>query len=282
MKKLGITVIIHTYNEEKNLKNCLESVKWADDIVLIDNYSDDRTVEIAKDYTERIFYIERTGLAEQARKFAVDQASNEWVLIVDADEMVPPMMKLKLESIVNEDLGDVVSIPHNNYFFGSKMERTGWGPLQDTHLRFYKKSYVNLSQKVHSEPEIAESARIFRITNHYEGFVHFNYFDVEQFIDKMNRYTSIEAEGLYDAGEDLNSRQLFFRVFGEFKLRYISFKGYKEGFTGLSMSLMMAAYRLSVLMKLKLMRSKKSKKPGSVVRKEYQKIADNIIDEYEK
>jgi len=282
MKKLTITVIIHTYNEEKNIKNCLESVKWADDIVLIDNYSNDRTVEIAARYTDRIFYIERTGLAEQARKFAVDQAQNEWVLVVDADEMVPPLMKLKLESIVNQDLGDVVSIPHNNYFFGSKMERTGWGPLQDTHLRFYKKSCVNLSQKVHSEPELSESARIFSITNPDEGFVHFNYFDVEQFIEKMNRYTSIEAVGLYKAGEDLNSRQLFFQVFGEFKLRYFSFKGYKEGFTGLSMSLMMAAYRLTVLMKLKLMRNYSSDKPRAEVRKEYQKIADSIIGEYEK
>jgi glycosyltransferase involved in cell wall biosynthesis len=281
MKKLGITVIIHTYNEEKNLENCLESVKWADDIVLIDNYSDDKTVEIATKYTDRIFYVERTGLAEQARKFAVDQALNEWVLIVDADEMVPQEMKQKLEFIVTEDIGDVVSIPHNNYFFGNKMERTGWGPHQDTHYRFYKKSHVNLSEKVHSEPEISEQSRIFKIENPDEGFVHFNYFDVEQFIEKMNRYTSIEAEGLFASGDDLNSRQLLLRVFEEFKLRYISFKGYKEGFTGLSMSLMMAAYRLTVLMKLKLMRNYGSKKPGVEVRKDYQKIADEIIKNYE-
>ncbi len=281
MKKQGITVIIHTLNEEKNLVNCLESVKWADDIVLIDNYSDDKTVEIAKGYTDRIFYHERVGFIEPARKFAVEQARNEWVLIVDADEMVPLKMKQKLESIVADDLGDVVSIPHNNYFFGSKMERTGWGPLQDTHYRFYKKSLVELSDKIHSDPVIAESARIISIEDPAEGFVHFNYFTVEQFVEKMNRYTSIEAEGLFDAGDDLNSRQLALRVFDEFKLRYISFKGYKEGFRGLSMSLMMAAYRLTVLMKLKLMRNYSSKKPEGEVRKDYQKIADGIIEEYE-
>jgi glycosyltransferase involved in cell wall biosynthesis len=281
MKNQGITVIIHTLNEEKNLVNCLESVKWADDIVLIDNYSDDKTVEIAKSYTDRIFYCERVGFIEPARKFAVEQAKNEWVLIVDADEMVPLKMKQKLESIVADDLGDVVSIPHNNYFFGSKMERTGWGPLQDTHYRFYKKSLVELSDKIHSDPVIAESARIISIEDPDEGFVHFNYFTVEQFVEKMNRYTSIEAEGLFDAGDDLNSRQLALRVFDEFKLRYISFKGYKEGFRGLSMSLMMAAYRLTVLMKLKLMRNYSSKKPQKEVRKDYQKIADGIIEEYE-
>jgi glycosyltransferase involved in cell wall biosynthesis len=281
MNKQGISVIIHTLNEEKNLLNCLESVKWVDDIVLIDNYSDDKTVEIAKSYTDRIFFCERMGFIEPARKFAVEQAKNEWVLIVDADEMVPLKMKQKLESIVADDLGDVVSIPHNNYFFGSKMERTGWGPLQDTHYRFYKKSLVELSDKIHSDPVIAESARIISIEDPDEGFVHFNYFTVEQFVEKMNRYTSIEAEGLFDAGDDLNSRQLALRVFDEFKLRYISFKGYKEGFRGLSMSLMMAAYRLTVLMKLKLMRNYSSKKPQKEVRKDYQKIADGIIEEYE-
>jgi glycosyltransferase involved in cell wall biosynthesis len=280
MKKQGITVIIHTLNEEKNLVNCLESVKWADDIVLIDNYSEDKTVEIAKRYTDKIFYYERMGYIEPARKFAVEQALNEWVLVVDADEMVPMKMKQKLESIVSDDLGDVVSIPHNNYFFGSKMERTGWGPLQDTHYRFYKKSFVKLSDKIHSNPGILESARIVSIEDPDEGFVHFNYFDVEQFVDKMNRYTSIEAEGLFDVGDDLNTRQLALRVFDEFKLRYISFKGYKEGFRGLSMSLMMAAYRLTVLMKLKLMRNYNSKKPQKEVRKDYQKIADRIIKEY--
>ncbi|UTB34097.1 MAG: glycosyltransferase family 2 protein [Methanobacterium sp. ERen5] len=247
----------------------------------MDNYSEDKTVEIANGYTDRIFYYERVGFIEPARKFAVEQALNEWVLIVDADEMVPLKMKQKLESIVADDMGDVVSIPHNNYFFGSKMERTGWGPLQDTHYRFYKKSLVELSDKIHSDPIISESARIISIEDPDEGFVHFNYFTVEQFVDKMNRYTSIEAEGLFDAGDDLNTRQLALRVFDEFKLRYISFKGYKEGFRGLSMSLMMAAYRLTVLMKLKLMRNYSSKKPQTEVRKEYQKIADKIVGEYE-
>lgn len=282
MKKLPISVIIHTLNEEKNIENCLESVKWADDIVLIDNYSEDKTVEVASRYTDRIFYYERMGYIEPARKFAVEQASNEWVLIVDADEMVPKRMKQKLGTIVEEDQGDVVSLPHNNYFYGKKMEKTGWGPLQDTHYRFYKKSYVTLSDKIHSDPKISESARILNIENAEEGFVHFNYFDVEQFIEKMNRYTTIEAEGLYESGEDLNSRQLALRVLEEFKLRYVSFKGYKEGFTGLSMSFMMAAYRLTVLMKLKLMRNYSSKKPREDVRKDYQKIADKIIGDYEK
>jgi glycosyltransferase involved in cell wall biosynthesis len=281
MNKLPISVIVHTLNEEKNIRNCLESVKWADEVLLIDNYSDDKTVEIAQGYTDKIFYCPRMGFAEPARKFAIEKASNEWVLILDADEMVPFQMMNKLVTIINDDAGDVVSIPHNNYFFGHLMQYTGWGPIQDMHFRFYKKSYVVHSGKIHSEPVIDETARIISIEKPEEGFIHFNYMDVEQFIDKMNRYTTIEAKVLYDANEDLNSRQLFLRIFDEFKLRYISFKGYKEGFTGLSMSLMMAMYRLSVYMKLKTMRNCNSNDPRTTVKGEYQKIADKIMDEYE-
>lgn len=281
MNKLQVSVVVHTLNEEMNIRNCLESVRWADEIVIIDNYSDDKTVEIAGDYTDKIFFYERTGLPEHARKFAIDKTSNEWVLIVDADEMVPVKMMRRLESIVVDDSADVVSIPHSNYFFGHLMQYTGWGPMQNLHNRFYKKSYVEINSKVHSEPVIAENARLISIESPEDGFIHFNYMDVEHFIDKMNRYTTLEAKLLYDAGEDLNSRQLVLRIFGEFKLRYISFKGYKEGFTGLSMSLMMAMYRLSVYMKLKNMRNCKSTDPRAEVRKEYQEIADKIREEYD-
>ena len=280
MNKLKISVVVHTLNEENNIRNCLESVKWANEIIIIDNYSDDKTVDIARVYTDKIFSYERTGLPEHARKFAISKTSNEWVLIVDADEMVPVQLMKKLESIVVDDEADVVSIPHSNYFFGHLMQYTGWGPMQNLHYRFYKKSYVEVNNKVHSEPVIAEDARLISIENPEEGFIHFNYMDVEHFIEKMNRYTTLEAKLLYDAGEDLNSRQLVLRIFGEFKLRYISFTGYKEGFNGLSMSLMMAMYRLSVYMKLKTMRNCKSNDPRTEVRKEYQEIADKIMDEY--
>jgi len=280
IKKLPVSIIVHTLNEESNITNCLESVKWADEIIIIDNYSDDRTVEIAKNYTNKIFSYERMGYSDPARKFAVEQTTNEWVLVVDADEMVPLKMKLRLQVIVEEDIADVVFLPHNNYFYGHKMQKTGWGPLQDMHNRFYKKSKVKIAVKIHSHPEPVESARLKTIDDPDEGFVHFNYIDVEHFIEKMNRYTTIEAKGLYEMNEDLNSRQLVLRIFGEFKLRYISFKGYKEGFNGLSMSLMMAMYRLTVYMKLKLMTTYKSNEPRNEVKKDYQKIADKIIEEY--
>lgn len=124
---MGISVLIHTFNEERNIRNCLETVKWADEIIIVDMYSDDKTVEIAKEYTDKIYFFERVGYVEPARQFALEKSTHEWILVVDADELVPLKLKNKLFEIMEKDLADVVFIPRNNYFFGRLMQGTGWG-----------------------------------------------------------------------------------------------------------------------------------------------------------
>ena len=84
---MKISVSINTFNEERNIKNCLESVKWADEIVIVDMYSTDKTVKIAKEYTDKIFYFENLGYADPAREFARNKTTNEWILDIDADEV---------------------------------------------------------------------------------------------------------------------------------------------------------------------------------------------------
>ncbi|MEL3933639.1 glycosyltransferase, partial [Aeromonas enteropelogenes] len=83
------------------------------------------------------------GYADPARQFALEQASNEWILVVDADELVPKILKDKLIEIMMSDQYDAVLIPHKNYFFGHLMKGTGWGPLQDMHVRFFRKNKVS-------------------------------------------------------------------------------------------------------------------------------------------
>lgn len=281
MGKLPVSVLVHTLNEEKNIRNCLETVKWADEIVIVDMYSDDKTVEIASEYTDKIFYHERMGYADPARQFGLEKASNEWVLILDADELVPLKLKRRLETIVKEDLGDIISIPHNNYFFGKLMRFTGWGPLQDTHHRFFKKECVFISDKIHSTFIEREDARIYEITDEKEGFIHFNYVDLEHFLEKLNRYTTIEARALYEANVDIKFRMVVNQIFSEFRKRYFKLQGRKEGFRGFSLSFLMGAYRLVIYAKLKLMKEYDSKTPATEIEKEYNKVALKIKSEYE-
>ncbi|MCD6364169.1 MAG: glycosyltransferase family 2 protein [Synergistetes bacterium] len=120
--KKGISAIVHTFNEEHNIRNCLESVKWADEIVIIDMYSEDKTVEIAREYTDKIYFFERKGYADPARQFGIDQASCKWILIVDADEMIPKRLSQRLKEIAEKDEADVVYIPRRNFLFGKPLK----------------------------------------------------------------------------------------------------------------------------------------------------------------
>jgi glycosyltransferase involved in cell wall biosynthesis len=283
---MKISVIINTFNEERNIKNCLESVKWADEIIIVDMYSDDKTVEIAKKYTDNIFFFERMGYADPARQFALEKASNEWILIVDADELVPLKSRDKLFYILKNDLADIVYIPRSNYFIGQQINEMGWGALQDIHPRFFKKDHIRFGDEIHDFYRIDENSRKYIIDNPQEGLIHFSYIDYEHYIEKaLNRYTSIEAENIFEGKKEKidlgnSSFAILFKLFREFTDYYIINKGYKDGFRGFSISFLAIMYSLMVYMKLKLMEEYNSKDTRELIMKEYQNTADKIISEY--
>jgi glycosyltransferase involved in cell wall biosynthesis len=280
---MGISVLIHTFNEEKNIRNCLETVKWADEIIIVDMYSDDKTVEIAKEYTEKIYFFERVGYADPARQFALEKATHEWILVVDADELVPLKLKNKLIEIMEKKLADVVFIPRNNYFFGRLMQGTGWGSLQDYQPRFFKKNFVSFSERIHDIYRINKDAKRYYINDPETGFIHFNYIDVEHFLDKLNRYTTIEAKNMFKGIKTaLNLGKLLLRFLIEILNRCIRKKGYKDGIYGFSLIILMIAYHTSSYLKYKIMKKFNTDNPREKILMEYNKIAKKIIEEYKK
>ena len=242
--KIPISILVHTLNEEKNIRNCLESIKWADEIVIVDMYSDDKTVTIAEEYTDKIFFHERMRYADPARQFGLGKATNEWVFQLDADELVPIILRDELIQIIEDDSADIVSVPRNNYFFGHLMENAGWGSLQDSHHRFFKKDFVFITPNIHSLHIEREDARYYEIKDSKVGVIH--------------------------------------QIYNEFKNRYLNQGGRKEGFRGFGLSFLMATYRVVTYMKLKLMKEYDSKKPREKIEDKYQKLADDIILEYNK
>src|SRR3989338_9752750 len=104
-QKAKITVLVPTYNEEKNIRDCLESVKWADEIFIVDSFSSDRTLEIAKEYTDRIIQHEYINSAAQ-KNWAIPQARYEWVLIVDSDERVTKELREEIEKVLSDSSDD--------------------------------------------------------------------------------------------------------------------------------------------------------------------------------
>lgn len=280
LSKVPVSVLIHTLNEEENIKNCLETVKWADEIILVDMYSEDRTIEIAKNYTDKTFFFERMGYADPARQFALEKASHEWVLIVDADELIPLSLKNQLISIMKNDTADVVFVPRKNYLFGHLMTGANWGSLQDTLPRFFKKNFMEFSSEIHNFSTIKENSRIYHMKDPEIGILHFSYTDFEDFVVRMNNYTTIEAKSMYKNNEEFKTSKLIVIMVYEFYSRIIKFKGYKDGFIGYVLALTMAFYRLSIFMKLRLMKKYETLNVTGKIKEDYEDLAAQIISEY--
>lgn len=252
-----ISVLINTLNEEKNLPYALRSVKpWADEIVVVDMYSTDRTVEIARDFGARVYFFERTGYVEPARKFAVDKATNEWILVLDADELVPLPLSQKLREIALFDLADVVSIPWSNHLLGASLSGTGWGPTQDRHLRFFKRGVLGFSSKIHSRFVPQPEARLYKLP-YSPGYavVHFNYVDITHFIEKLNRYTTVEALEAFDKKRTISPSRALLITLLEFANRYFRRGGFRDGWRGFYLAGLMAAYRWIMYAKLTQLRN---------------------------
>ncbi|MBP2657672.1 MAG: glycosyl transferase [Firmicutes bacterium] len=278
--KIPVSALVHTLNEEKNIKNCLECVSWADDIVVIDMHSEDKTVEIAKQYTDNVFLHERLQYADPARQFGLNQAKHEWVLVVDADELVPVKLRDRLLDIMRSEEYDAVSIPHCNYFFGHAMIGAGWGALQDKHVRFYRKQFMTYGTKVHGFAQLNSAARVYEIKEEDCAFIHFNYIDPEQFVEKLNRYTTIEAENAWDAHEPLNRARVVRRIIREITKRFIKKKGYKDGFQGFLLACLMAGYQASAALKRLLIEKYQTKDVREKILQEYSLIAQQEIEKY--
>ena len=117
--RVKISAVIHTYNSEKYLEECLQALVSLDEIVVCDMYSTDRTIEIAQKYGCKIIYHENVGFADPARNFAIDQTSGDWVLVVDSDEIIPPeLIKYLRERISKPDSPEVFIIPRKNILLG--------------------------------------------------------------------------------------------------------------------------------------------------------------------
>jgi glycosyltransferase involved in cell wall biosynthesis len=271
--------VINTLNEEERIGFALRSVKdWADEIIVVDMHSDDRTAEIAASHGARVLLHDRVGYADPARAYAVGQTTGDWILILDADELVQKPLSQRLLSIAAGDEADAVRIHWRNYLLGAPMGHTGWGPHQDSHARFFRRNTVDLKPDVHNFYRVKDGARVVDLGSDPSlEIVHFNYLDVEHFVEKMNRYTSIEAAAIAARGEKTGRGRAMVRAGREFIGRYLRRGGYKDGWRGFYLSGLMAGYRFITLAKAEELRRNG---PRADVAARYREEAERILQGY--
>lgn len=243
-----ISVVLNTLNCEESIEKAIKSVKWADEVLVCDMHSEDKTVEIAKAMGAKVVFHKRLDYVEPARNFAVSKASGDWILVLDPDEEIDKSLKERLIQISDKTVEvDYVRIPRKNIIFGKWMKASGWWP--DYNIRFFKKGAVRWTDKIHRPPE-AKGAGLDLEPEEKWAIIHHNYQTVVQFIERMNRYTSVEARNLRMDGYQFYWQDLIQEPLGEFLSRYFANKGYLDGVHGFSLSLLQATSSLVVYLKV--------------------------------
>src|SRR3989339_511990 len=172
---------------------------------------------------------------EPARNFAVSKAKNEWIILLDPDEELPESLKLFLKKEIKDPQADYYRIPRKNIIFGKWMKHTGWWP--DMNIRFFKKDHVSWNNVIHGVP--MTQGRGYDLPEKEEYAIkHKAYTSMEEYVNRMNRYTSVQARELNRKGVEFNHIMLIAKPVSEFLRRYFAEGGYKDGLHGLSLSLL--------------------------------------------
>lgn len=241
-----LSAVINTKNSSEFLDAALKSVSFADEIIVVDMHSSDDTQKIAKKYTKNVFVSDDVGYVEPARNFAISKATSDWLLILDADEEVTAGLQNKIKAILASPEFDAYYIPRSNEVFGYEMRKTGWWP--DHQLRLFKKGIVTWSDEIHSVPTVAGTSDYLPAEPEI-SLTHHNYQTVSQFVERMNRYTSIEAEKF--AESSTTDTTVLIQVFKEELFRRLFyFQGIREGMHGVSLSFLQSMYELLVVLKV--------------------------------
>jgi (heptosyl)LPS beta-1,4-glucosyltransferase len=249
MQASSISAVVMTLNEKHNIEYCLRSIRpWADEVIVADMFSDDGTPEIARPYADRIINVERVEAFDAARKNAFETASGEWILSIDADEVITPQLADWIVKFVRSDPEfDVVLIPRANVFLGTWVRTSHWWPGKP---RLFRKNALEVSAKLHHGLVPKPGARITKIPPDPDRSMwHFTFLSIHNMVDKTNRYTTIEAQQALEAGKGRPGvRELIMgplSTIGVFILR----RGYRDGMAGLAWIVDRMYYRFLASMK---------------------------------
>jgi len=224
-EKVSLTVVIIAKNEEANIEESLLSVSgWADEIIVVDDYSTDRTAEIAKKYAKVLTKkMENEGIH---RNWAYAQAKNSWVLSLDADEKVSEELKVEIADAIKSNEFVCFDIPLRNYIGSYWVRYGGWYPASKVRL-FRKEKFKYEEVQVHPRVFIEGSCGHLK-----SDIIHKGYPDLEHFLDSVNRQTTLEAQKWIDTGRKMTLGHMLWRAQDRFLRRYIRKKGYRDGMYG--------------------------------------------------
>lgn len=232
-----VSAIVVCFNEEENIRDCLESLRWCDEIVVVDSFSTDRTVEICRQYTDRI--IQRPWAGYRAQKaFAHSQATKDWVLLVDSDERVPVVLRDEIGAALEHDGADCAgfSVPRLVFYLRRWWRRGGWYPDHD--VRLFRRDQATWGGSDPHE-KILVDGKVRRLKHPLH---HFSYRNIDDHIQRINRFTSISSAELRKDGQRWRLADALLRPAIRFFRSYVVKRGFMEGFAGFYVAVTAAVY----------------------------------------
>ncbi len=237
------SVMIITQNEQDNIRACLESVSWAEEIVVVDAESRDETRSICAEFTDRIFVRPWPGFAAQ-KEFALNQCRSDWVLSLDADERVRPDLRQEIQGMLSENAQeDGYRVARRSYFLGRWIGHCGWYPGYQVRL-FRRERVRMIKSRVHEGFEV--QGHIGTLRGDLDHFSHLTLFSSLQ---KLNRYTSLEALDRLDRRR-VHAIDFLTHPLAEFLKKYIRLQGFRDGSHGYLLSWVSALVKMVLYMKI--------------------------------
>lgn len=241
-------MVLNTLNEKDLLPRVIGSVvDLADEIVVVDMESTDGTADTAKKLGAKVFTHKKLSFVEPARNFAVNKASGDWILVLDADEEIPQNLAKLIRKLITAGNADYFRIARKNMIFGRYMRHSRWWP--DYNVRLFKKGMVTWSDVIHREPKVKGKGIDIEAREDL-AILHHTYDSVEKYLEHLNRYTSVQADLKVKSGYKFSWRDMLLRPSNEFLSRYFSDRGYKDGAWGLALSLLQGFSELIFYLKI--------------------------------
>lgn len=228
MEKLSVCII--TRNEQENIARCLDSIKWADEILVLDSDSVDQTVRICREYSCKIVEMPWHGFGP-AKKALVQATRNNWVLSVDADEVISKELAVRIKAILNKPDFAGYRIKRKSYYLGKLINHCGWN--RDYPLRLFNKNYGTFNEKVVHE-SVQLDGSVGRLQ---EPILHFTYPTLQSHVRKMTYYAELTAEQKLREGKRSSIGKAFLAGFLKFAKMYILQLGVLDGKNGLLLCL---------------------------------------------
>jgi len=235
---IPLSVVILTKNEAQRIRDCIQSVRWADEVLVIDDESTDETVQIAESLGARVLR-RKMDIEGRHRNWAYAQAKHEWVLSLDADERVSPELAQEMQDLLGNGASyETYAVPRRNYIGNRWIRHGGWYP--SAQLKLFKRSVFRWEETtVHPR---AISDRPCGTLEH--DLIHYSYRDLADFIGKMNRQTTLEAQKWLLDGRRVTLRKALWRSLDRFLRSYVGKRGYRDGVWGFFVAVMAGLYQI--------------------------------------